>query len=231
MSTSKPVKKAIVFSNEAIRWLVAFITFALPILVTILSFTRLSSISASYYTGARDVFVGLLFVLGSFLLVYKGHSRREDWIANLGGVAAILAAIFPTLCDSCPVTPIAYIHAIAGNVLFLVTAYFCLGPFRQAAITKPWPKAQRRASFYAICGYSIIACIVILLIIGFAATAEFKKTWTPVFWGELLMLWIFSAAWAVAAKWIPWFTDRKKDNPLNLSREFQLPLIDKPGIK
>ncbi|MEO5888515.1 MAG: hypothetical protein ABIQ77_12725, partial [Anaerolineales bacterium] len=34
-----------------------------------------SSISASYYTDARDVFVGLLFVIGAFLLAYNGRSR------------------------------------------------------------------------------------------------------------------------------------------------------------
>jgi hypothetical protein len=222
MSTPKTARRVPTFSSEAIRWIVGLITFALPILISILSFTRLTSISASYYTGARDVLVGSLFVLGAFLIVYKGHTQTEDWIATLGGLAAIAAALFPTKCDLCQPDVPAYVHGIAGNVLFGVTAYFCLGPFRQAAKGKPWGKAQRRATFYAACGYAIIACLVILGIVGLATTSEFKKTWAPIFWGESVMLWIFGAAWMVASKWIPWFTDKEKDEPLSLSREFQV---------
>src|SRR4030042_3580559 len=227
MSTTKQEPRKTMFSSEAIRWLVAFITFTLPILVTIISSTRLTSISTSYYTDARDVFVGLLFTLGAFLIVYKGYSQPEDWIANIGGLAAIIAALCPMACDLCSKTPTSYVHAISGNVLFLVTAYFCLGPFRQAAKNKKWIKAQRRVIFYTICGYTIIACLVILMIIGFAMTAELKKTLTPIFWGELGLLWIFMPAWVVAAKWIPWFTDNDKEKPLNLSREFQLNPLDR----
>jgi hypothetical protein len=220
MSTSKSSKAEPKFSSEAIRWLVGFITFALPILVSIFSFTRLTSISASYYTSARDVFVGLLFVLGAFLLVYRGHTQTENWMANLGGLAAVITALCPTVCDYCLAGPTAYVHALAGNVLFGVTAYFCLGPFKQAAKGKQWIKAQRRVKFYTICGYSIIACSIILAIVGLTMTAEIKYTWTPIFWGEFAMLWIFGAAWIVASKWIPWFTDKKNDETLNLFREY-----------
>jgi hypothetical protein len=214
------------FSSEVIRWLVGFITFALPILVSIISFARLTSISASYYTGARDLFVGLLFILGAFLLVYKGHTPLEDWIANLGALAAVIAALCPTACDLCPCSLTSTIHLLAGIVLFGVTAYFCLGPFRQAAKDKDWIKAQRRVKFYAICGYAIIACLVILGVVELAMTAELKKAWVPIFWGEFVMLWIFSAAWIVAAKWIPWFTDKDEEEPLNLSKEFQLDALN-----
>lgn len=222
MSTSKSMQKAPAFSSEAIRWLVGFITFTLPILVTVISSDRLTSISASYETEARDVFVGLLFVLGAFLLVYKGHTQTENWMANLGGLAAVAAALFPTACDLCPKGPAFYIHAVAGNVLFGVVAYFCLGPFRRAAKSKPWIKARRRATFYTICGCAIIACLAISLAIGLAMPAELKKNLTPTFWAEFVMLWIFSAVWIVASKWIPWFTDGEQDEPLHLSGEFQL---------
>jgi hypothetical protein len=227
MPTSKSTEVVPIFSSEAIRWLVGFIAFSLPILVSIISFTRLTSVSVSYYTGARDVFVGLLFVLGAFLLVYKGHTKTEDWIANLGGLTAIITALFPTRCDFCQASPAAYIHALAGNVLFGVTAYFCLGPFRRAAKGKQWIKAKRRVRFYTICGYSIIACLVILAVIGFTMTNEIKETWTPIYWGEFAILWIFSAAWIVASQWIPWFSDQNKDEMLNLFREFQIRKLDR----
>lgn len=227
MSTSEAVERAPVFSNETIRWLVGFITFALPILVLLISFARLTSVSAAYYTRARDVFVGSMFVLGAFLIVYKGHTRREDWIANLGGVAAILAALFPTKCDLCTRDAAFYIHAIAGNVLFGVTAYFCLGPFRQAAKEKRWIKAQRRVKFYTICGWSIVACLGFLFAIGAVMSDELKQIWTPTLVGEFVMLWIFGAAWVVASKWFPWFTDKEKEEPLDLLQEFQVRALKK----
>lgn len=211
MSLSKSSQRIPTFSSESIRLMVGLITFILPILVSIISFTRLTSISASYYTRARDVFVGLLFVLGAFLVVYKGHTLTENWIANLGVLAAIIAALFPMACDLCQHTLTSYIHAIAGNVLFGVTAYFCLGPFRQSAKGKTWIKAQRRVNIYTICGFGIIACLVVLLVLGMVMTTEQKKIWTPIYWGEFVMLWLFSAAWNVAAKWIPWFTDKENE--------------------
>jgi hypothetical protein len=211
MSFTKSAQKAPTFSSESIRLMVGLIPFLLPILVSIISFTRLSSISASYYTRARDVFVGLLFVLGAFLLVYKGHTQTENWIANLGGLAAIIAALFPMACDQCTRGITFYIHAFAGNVLFGVTAYFCLGPFRKSAKGKNWIKAQRRVKIYSVCGYGIIACLVILLALGLVMTTKQKEIWTPVYWGEFVMLWLFSAAWNVAAKWIPCFTEKGKD--------------------
>jgi hypothetical protein len=188
MSTTKSAQSPPVFSSETIRWLLGFVTFTMPILVSIISFSRLTSISTAYYTGARDVFVGLMFVLGAFLLVYKGHTRTEDWMADLGGLAAVIAALCPTACDLCPKGPNFYIHALAGNVLFGVTAYFCLGPFRKAAQGKPWIKAQRRVKFYTFCGCAIIACLVILFANGLVMSAELKKIWTPTFWGEFVML-------------------------------------------
>ena len=211
MSFTKSAQRAPTFSNESIRWMVGLITFLLPVLVSIISFTRLTSLSASYYTRARDVFVGLLFILGAFLLVYQGHTKTENWIANLGGLAAVLAALFPMACDHCARGIPFYIHALAGNVLFGVTAYFCLGPFRKSAKGKNWVKAQRRVIVYSVCGYGIMACLVVLLVLGLVMTSDQKEIWTPVYWGEFAMLWLFSAAWNVAAKWIPWFTDKEKE--------------------
>jgi uncharacterized membrane protein YbjE (DUF340 family) len=44
------------------------IALALPFLVSLISGEQLDSISSSYYTAARDCLVGLLFVVGAFLL-------------------------------------------------------------------------------------------------------------------------------------------------------------------
>ena len=73
-----PEAENLVFSPYTLRLIVGFIAFALPCIVISITATITSSISASYYTNARDVFVGLLFVIGAFLLAYNGRSRDLD---------------------------------------------------------------------------------------------------------------------------------------------------------
>jgi len=70
-----PEAENLVFSPYTLRLIVGFIAFALPPFVIMITAEITSSISASYYTNARDVFVGLLFVIGAFLLAYNGRSR------------------------------------------------------------------------------------------------------------------------------------------------------------
>jgi hypothetical protein len=43
----------------------------------------------------RVVFVGLLFALGTCLLLYKGYSRLEDQLLNVAAVCAICVALVP----------------------------------------------------------------------------------------------------------------------------------------
>jgi hypothetical protein len=211
MVTANSAEHAPTFSSEAIRLLIGCITFTLPVLAWGgAAFAPLTSISASYYTTARDVFVGLLFVLGAFLFVYKGRALIEDWIANLGALAAVMAAIFPTSCDLCPTNSFAAIHLLAGAGLFIVAAYFCLGPFRHAAQGKDWVEAKRRVRFYVFCGSAILACLALLGVVELAMTAELKKAWAPIFWGEAFMLWTFGGAWIVAAKVLPWFSSERE---------------------
>lgn len=56
------------------------------------------SLSEYYYSGARDVFVGALCVVGVLMLTYStGKLRRlEFWLSGATGVAALGVAIFPT---------------------------------------------------------------------------------------------------------------------------------------
>lgn len=59
------------------------------------------SFSAYYWTGARDIFVGSLCVIGVFLVGYKfsagsGSSAKESRMSTIAGIAAILVALFPT---------------------------------------------------------------------------------------------------------------------------------------
>lgn len=55
------------------------------------------SLSAYYYSGMRDFFVGSLFAVGLFLITYKVFERSlNNVLTVIGGVAALLVALFPT---------------------------------------------------------------------------------------------------------------------------------------
>jgi putative Mn2+ efflux pump MntP len=54
-----------------------------------------ASISAYYYTAARNVFVAALCCLGILLIVYKGSKDSEDVLLNLAGTLAFFVAFVP----------------------------------------------------------------------------------------------------------------------------------------
>jgi hypothetical protein len=68
----------LVFDYRTIRLIIGLIAFAFPWIVSFLAHEIPSSISWSYYTDGRDLFVGFLFVIGAFLICYKGHPTDLD---------------------------------------------------------------------------------------------------------------------------------------------------------
>ena len=54
-----------------------------------------TSISAYYYTPARAIFVGAMFVVGVSLIVYKGRTPWEDNWLNVAGMLAPVVAVVP----------------------------------------------------------------------------------------------------------------------------------------
>lgn len=56
----------------------------------------LGSISAYYYTPAREVFVAALCAIGTALVIFKASTTREDIALNIAGVGAFALALIPT---------------------------------------------------------------------------------------------------------------------------------------
>jgi hypothetical protein len=56
------------------------------------------SMSAYYHAGGgavRDGFVGALFAIGVFLMLYKGFTAFENWALNLAGGFLLIVALVP----------------------------------------------------------------------------------------------------------------------------------------
>ncbi len=96
------------------------------------------SLSHYYYSIMHIIFVGMLFLLGSFLITYKGKLREEKIVSTFAGICAYGVAIFPTIwkgfnCPECYMflqtqygLPyyIGTIHFIFAAILLLLLLYF-----------------------------------------------------------------------------------------------------------
>jgi len=170
MNTSEYDKeKDLVFSYLTLRMIVGVIALLLPVVTPLISSTPLSSISGSYHTEARDIFVGSLFVVGALLLAYNGRQdpsleraesiivkvirkilnmdaiSEERVVSSIGALAAICAALYPTACNRCGSDQKSVIHYIAAVILFFTIAYFCLSVFRNRAKAKAEARVEAEA--------------------------------------------------------------------------------------
>ncbi|MFN2237159.1 MAG: hypothetical protein ACK2U1_23260 [Anaerolineales bacterium] len=204
-----------VFDYRALRLLMGMIAFALPFIVTLVSSTTLTSISASYYTEARDIFVGLLFVVSAFLMAYNGHTTGEAWASKAACLAAMVAALYPTSCEGCAANIQSTLHYVSAAVLFAILAYFCLGPFRKNTKGQPGKKG-RRAKIYFMCGWAIVACILTIGISKLAMTEDARNSLYITYWAEAVALWAFGVAWIVAGKVISPLVDDEEKLKLHL---------------
>lgn len=205
-----------VFDYRALRLLMGIIALTLPFLVTLLSSSPLSSISASYYTEARDAFVGMLFIVGAFMWAYNGHTIKEAVASKIASVAAICVATFPTSCDVCETTIISITHYGAAVILFAILAYFCFGPFRLNTKGKKGKKG-RRSKIYFVCGWIMVGCMLSLFIAKLILSDETLEALRVTYWVETIALVAFGFAWIVAGKYIRFFVD--EDEALRLFRQ------------
>ncbi|WP_371483058.1 hypothetical protein [Kitasatospora sp. NBC_00315] len=163
----------------------------------------LVSISASYYTGMRNFFVGGMCAMGVFLVCYR-YDRREDRLSSVAGLLAVLVALFPTLPPSFAgrrpthfqqVTGV--FHEVFATALFMVLAYFCLRLFRDAPRTDR--RRRRRALVYLLCGGALVAGIALI-----AVFAVLHLSWglplTAMYAGESLGVISFGVAWLVRSE-------------------------------
>lgn len=211
----KPIEN-ILFDYRALRLLVGVIALTLPMIVSLLADgPSLGSISGSYYTDARDVFVGLLFVVGAFLWAYKGHTPLQDNLSTVAAIAAFGVALFPTACIVDPSSSIYFecaselsskLHYGSAAVLFVILAIFCFVFFRIDTQNKT-VKEQRRSKIYLYCGWSMVISMLTIIAAKIPSFAGVFSGFAVVYWAETAALSAFGIAWIVAGKYLSVFTD------------------------
>ena len=202
-----------VFDYRALRLLMGLIAILIAPVVIIISSESLSSISASYYTNARDVFVGSLFIVGAFWWAYKGHMFKQTVISKVASIAVILVALFPTACATCGPSLASNIHIVAAITFFSILAYFCFGPFRLNTKGRGG-KRGARSKIYFGCGCVIVGSMLVGLIAHLTMSNEAIDARNIIFWVELSALTAFGVAWLVAGKYFRILVD--DDQAINL---------------
>lgn len=190
-----------------------------------------TSISITYHLGARDIFVGSLFIVSAFLFAYNGHyyeqhpnsQRKQSLLSKIAGACAAIVALFPSSCngqwifdttgqniETCSQAPllgflsIGMVHTTAAVTLFLILTRFCLYYFQLNTKGKGGMKG-RRSIIYQICGWTMVAA---MLVGAFDVVIEFfwqqeDSVSKVMFAVELVCLVAFGIAWLVAGKQIP----------------------------
>ena len=217
MKTKRQSDNDLIISYKLLRKLIGTIGVFLPIIlgVGMLFFDKENfiqdSISDYYGTELRDIFVGFLFALGFFLFSYKGYKaegkgllHNDQFFAILGGIFALLVAIFPTTseCDT-----IRAIHLTSAVLLFAVFTIFCLVIFRRGVPFSAQTKMKKvRNRFYMWCGILIIVFVLGAGLSFVFMTEEARRDTDIVFWCETFALWVFGFSWLIKGEAA--FTDK-----------------------
>ncbi|WP_420575250.1 hypothetical protein [Ekhidna sp.] len=172
------------------------------------------SISHYYYTVSGFLFIGLITLIGVFLISYRGYEPEEDEkvsdnvITWIGGILILIVAIVPTpfeWIECYRPTPIAHNHAGWGWVhfvsavgFFIAMSYLSIKKFTKG--NKPFtPDKTIRNRVYKVCGWGMLIVLGVsgVLIFGFSL----EEAWSHmIFWVEVILLLLFGICWLVKGK-------------------------------
>lgn len=155
------------------------------------------SVSDYYDNGtAGDILVGILFVLGFFLMTYKGYDKTDSRAANLGCVFALGVALCPTTSNNLVIHNLHFVFAL---LLFSVFIFFSIYLFRKTGPGRRTKQKDKRNNVYLACGIIMIACIagIALAMLVFKSAAS---SYHLVFWFESVALVCFGISWVTKAE-------------------------------
>lgn len=163
------------------------------------------SLSAYYYSGVRELFVGTLSATGVFLITYKVAERTLDnTLSILAGIAALTVAVFPTGLPvrAAQLTPlqerlgesfVKAIHFTAAGIFIMSLGLICLFfGVREGARS---PRAGKRSpSFWRRYHWSCAGAIA-AAVVWIAVTAVARGPSRSLLIGEAVSVWAFGASW------------------------------------
>lgn len=205
MATATSDNGALVLSYLGLRRAIGLIGLFLPLTLALgkclLEGEGLqNSVSSYYYTIMRDVFVGSMCAMGMFFMSYR-YDRPDIIAGRLACVLALGVALFP-------VAPyhgasehqklIGMVHLACAVGFFLTLAYFAIVLFRKThADRTPTDEKRLRNKIYAICGWTIVVCIALAVLVKLTRWDRAHEQLHAIFWLEALAIVSFGFAWLV----------------------------------
>jgi hypothetical protein len=143
----------------------------------------------------RVVFVGILFAISFFLILYRGSSNTENWVLNIAGLCAVLIALFPTqipeYCTNCGSDAYSFVHNPMAVLLFV-----CMAFVAWASTAQTLKELPDRPRLYFRIVYDIIAVTMIVVPVAVIVMARvFNLYDKDVFFVEWIGIATFSAYW------------------------------------
>lgn len=143
----------------------------------------------------RNWFVGILWAIGFFLVLYKGFGRRESRVLNIAGILLVMVSMFPmdwTCHDACSKISI---HGVSAIFFFLAIGYVCI--FRSGDTLPLLPRSQQTIykRIYRLIG---LAMWVFPLTVAILEAAQIKIFGSrTIFFIETAGIWTFAAFWLI----------------------------------
>lgn len=207
--------------SRTLKLIVGLIALFLASLTSFLTQGEIQSISESYHHDGlvRNIFVGCLFAIASFLFAYNGQEpQKEALISKIAAVSALGVALFPCKCEVMgnvckninKYNQIVFgiMHIISAIVMFLILARFCQ-IFYQRAKTKFLREgnimAKRRSYIYLFSGITIVLSMLILILDMLIQYLPNPIILNPrlVYWCEFFGLVAFGISWLTSSKILP----------------------------
>jgi hypothetical protein len=213
----------IVKTYSGLRNGIGLLAIALPLILSIWGYVKYGlppqdSISAYYHafvpTGSppglldvdgngvmRNWFVGILWAIGVFLVLYRGYGRRQNTALNYAGVFLIIVAMFPmgwTCGSTCPKVST---HGVFAILFFLAIGYVCI--FRSGDTLPLISNINIRNLYkrwYRIIGLAMWVFPVVVAILEYFKLQPFGTR--TVFFIEAAGIWTFAAFWLLKSRGI-----------------------------
>jgi hypothetical protein len=206
----KALQRDILSSYNRLRLGMGIIAFVTPVIIPIwaawFDVSWQSSLSAYYFAPVGDqheysiypgrvLFVGALYALGSFLILYKGFSRWENILLNVAGASAVGVAMFPMYPQPgyFPSFDGLQLHYKFALLLFACMAGTVIFCYRA---TLQWVEDPKRRAIYLM-AYRMIALLMVLFPLTALGFNEFSGGRRYAYWAEFFGIWTFSIYWFV----------------------------------
>ena len=177
-----------------VLWIIGLWIFDLPLQ---------GSMSAYYHAGdgsMRDVFVGVLFAVGAFLILYKGCWPAEDIALDLAGIFLVGVALVPMEWDCGDSCKKFSLHGAFAFIFFLSIAYvvFFRASDTLSLMRNQCMKERYMTTYKILGGLMALSPFIAITLSWFFGRGSENEFW--IFFVEAVGVVVFGSYWIVKSK-------------------------------